>query len=76
MKKIILVCLMIFLVIAGCSSNKEEVITNTQDNRFILIYKQVNDISGYIEIFQDKETGKKYMFRKSGYGGGLTELSE
>lgn len=43
-----------------------------KDNRFIKTYSQgtLDDI----EIWVDKETGVNYIFRASGYAGGLTPL--
>lgn len=43
-----------------------------KDKRFIKIYSQGGMTS--VEILVDKETGVNYLFRQSGYGGGLTVL--
>lgn len=43
-----------------------------KDNRFIKTYSQ-GTLDG-IEIWVDKETGVNYIFRASGYAGGLTPL--
>ena len=40
--------------------------------RFEKIYSQ--GTFSVIEIWVDKETGVNYIFRQSGYGGGLTVL--
>ena len=42
-----------------------------KDKRFKKIYSQ--DM-GCIEILVDRETGINYLYRSSGYGGGLTVL--
>ena len=42
------------------------------DDRFVRIYKQ--GFSSIIEIWVDKETGVNYIFRQSGYAGGMTPL--
>lgn len=42
-----------------------------KDNRFIKVYSQS---MGSIEIWIDKETGVNYLYRQSGYSGGLTVL--
>ena len=42
-----------------------------KDKRFIKTYSQG---MGAIEIWVDKETGVNYLFRSSGYAGGLTVL--
>ena len=42
-----------------------------KDKRFEKVYSQ--DM-GCIEILVDKETGINYLYRSSGYGGGLTVL--
>ncbi len=42
-----------------------------KEKRFEKIYSQN---MGSIEILVDKETGVHYLYRSSGYGGGLTVL--
>lgn len=42
-----------------------------KDKRFEKIYSQN---MGGMEIWVDKETGVNYLFRASGYAGGLTVL--
>ncbi|MBQ2781425.1 MAG: xylan 1,4-beta-xylosidase [Clostridia bacterium] len=42
-----------------------------KDKRFEKIYSQG---MGSIEIWVDKETGVQYLYRQSGYSGGLTVL--
>ena len=42
------------------------------ENRFEKIYRQ-GKVS-VTEIWVDKETGVNYLFRRDGYGGGLTVL--
>ena len=42
-----------------------------KDKRFIKVYSQ--GASG-VEIWVDKETGVNYLYRSSGYAGGLTVL--
>ena len=42
-----------------------------KDKRFEKIYTQS---MGSIEIWVDKETGVNYIYRQSGYSGGLTVL--
>ena len=47
--------------------------THTMNNdRFEKIYSQGKMTS--IEIWVDKETGVNYLFRQSGYAGGMTVL--
>ena len=43
-----------------------------QEDRFVRIYSQGK--LDYVEILVDKETGVNYVFRQSGYAGGLTPL--
>ena len=43
-----------------------------QPNRFEKIYAQGSLSS--IEIWVDKQTGVNYLYRQSGYSGGLTPL--
>ncbi len=43
----------------------------SKDKRFEKIYSQS---MGSVEIWVDKETGVNYLYRQSGYSGGLTVL--
>ena len=43
-----------------------------EENRFEKIYEQGKLTT--IEIWVDKETGVHYLYRQSGYSGGLTVL--
>ena len=43
-----------------------------QDKKFERIYKQ--GAMDVIEIWVDQETGVNYVFRQSGYAGGITPL--
>ena len=43
-----------------------------KNNRFEKIYSQ--GAMSTIEIWVDKETGVNYLFRQSGYAGGMTPL--
>ena len=45
-----------------------------QDKRFEKVYSQSGMSTGTMEIWVDRETGVNYLFRASGYGGGLTVL--
>ena len=42
-----------------------------KDNRFEKVYSQG---MGSVEIWVDKKTGVNYIYRQSGYSGGLTVL--
>ena len=42
-----------------------------KDKRFIKVYSQG---AGTTEIWVDSETGVNYLYRSSGYAGGLTVL--
>jgi len=44
----------------------------TSEKRFVKIYSQ--GVLDGLEIWVDKETGVNYMFRASGYAGGITPL--
>lgn len=54
------------------SIEKGEVSMAKNNERFEKVYTQ--GISSVIEIWVDKETGVNYMYRSSGYGGGITPL--
>ena len=42
-----------------------------KDKRFVKVYSQTG---GAVEIWVDEETGVNYLYRSSGYAGGLTPL--
>ncbi len=42
-----------------------------KNNRFEKVYSQS---MGSVEIWIDKETGVNYLYRQSGYAGGMTVL--
>lgn len=45
------------------------------NDRFVKVYSQGNGLtSSRFEIFVDTQTGVNYIFRESGYAGGLTPL--
>ncbi|SFC02001.1 DUF6440 family protein [Butyrivibrio sp. YAB3001] len=43
-----------------------------KDERFVKVYTQGH--TNVVEILVDTETGVNYVFRQSGYAGGLTAL--
>lgn len=52
---------------------------NYDSSRFQVIYFQSGypqDLTARSIILLDKNTGKKYLFHKSGYGAGLVKLDE
>ena len=72
MKRMLIVLLIVALLLCGC--DKKE--TEEMEERFAIEYKQTNGLEGGFIIIRDTETGKAYLFVKSGYGGGLTLLEE
>ena len=44
------------------------------DNRFVKIYKEGALGGNGFEIWVDQQTGVNYVWRESGYAGGLTVL--
>ena len=45
-----------------------------KDNRFEKVYSQNGLSAGTVEIWVDRETGVNYLYRASGYSGGMTVL--
>jgi len=43
------------------------------DKRFVKIYTQNSFASGF-EIWVDRETGVNYLYRQTGYAGGMTVM--
>ena len=44
------------------------------ENRFVKIYKEGAFVGNGFEIWVDTETGVNYVWRATGYAGGLTVL--
>ena len=44
------------------------------NERFVKIYKEGAFAGNGFEVWVDKETGVNYLYRQSGYSGGLTVL--
>lgn len=45
-----------------------------ENKRLKLVYSQKEAVADYFEIWVDTETGVNYLWRHSGYSGGLTVL--
>jgi len=75
MKRILIVLLIVTLLLCGCDKKNSEEIEETQQ-RFTIEYREKSSSFDYFIIIRDTETGKAYLFVKSGYGGGLTLLEE
>ena len=45
-----------------------------KDNRFEKVYSQNGLSAGTVEVWVDRETGVNYLYRASGYSGGMTVL--
>lgn len=59
-----------FISLVGCKSTT----TNNSEERFVKIYEQGSTGMNYLCIYEDKETGKKYLWKKAANAGGLCEL--
>ena len=75
MKRILIVLVIVTLFLCGCGKKETEETEETQQ-RFVIEYQQRVDLSSVLKIIRDTETGKAYLFVKSGYGGWLTILEE
>jgi len=53
------------------NTKSQEAIIMSKEKRFEKIYSQG---MGSMEILVDKETGVNYLYRQSGYSGGMTVL--
>ena len=45
-----------------------------ENGRFKVVYSQKIKLAETVEILVDTETGVNYIYRQSGYSGGLTPL--
>ena len=51
-----------------------EVNTMKKEKRFEIVHEEKHGMFKEFFILRDKQTGVKYLFVNSGYGGGLTPL--
>ena len=72
MKRILIALVVTLLLLCGCGKKEME----KTEQRFSIEYQQTFGMWGNFSIIRDAETGKAYLFVKSGYGGGLTTLEE
>ena len=72
MKRILIALVVMLLLLCGCGKKETE---ETQQ-RFAIEYQQTFSVQSNSCIIRDSETGKAYLFVRSGYGGGLTILEE
>lgn len=75
MKRILIALAVVLLLLCGCGKKGTEETEETQQ-RFAIEYRETFGVWGNLSIIRDAETGKAYLFVKSGYGGGLTILEE
>ena len=75
MKRILIVLLLVTLLLCGCGKKETEETEETKE-RFVIEYQQRFSVVGDVSIIRDTETGKAYLFARSGYAGGLTILDE
>ena len=75
MKRILIVLLLVTLLLCGCGKKETEETEETEE-RFVIEYQQRFSVVGDVSIIRDTETGKAYLFARSGYAGGLTVLED
>ena len=73
MKRVIAVLVLIALLLSGCKAEAKAE-TEDKEGRFKIVYQHGIDFSFYQAILEDTETGDQYLFIKSGYGAGLTQM--
>lgn len=78
MKKLIsiLLCLCMIFALAGCGSSKEAKESTDDNNRFDVVYSHNAGFGSSFNIIVDTETNVAYLFIKSGYGGGLSVMTD
>ena len=73
MKKVVAIIVMVIMccmLLIGCSSNHATITADS--GRFLRI--DDDKFGAFCQIIVDKETRVMYLFRKHGYGGGLTVM--
>lgn len=68
--KLLMLALLIVLVITGCATQSTAGEHNPFEDRFAV----VSTINNTIKVIIDRTTGVCYLWRKSGYGAGMTVL--
>ncbi|MDD3242375.1 MAG: DUF6440 family protein [Eubacteriales bacterium] len=48
--------------------------SDKENERFVRTYKQGGGFCAAMEIWVDRQTGVNYLYRESGYSGGLSPL--
>ena len=78
MKQILIILLIMTLLLCGCEKKEMKEMEEMEETqqRFVIEYQQMSNAWVNVCIIHDTETGKAYLFVKSGYGGGLTLLEE
>lgn len=72
MKKLLAVLLIIVVfLLCGCKAKQDSI-----EERFVVEYKQRENLSCFVVILRDTQTGVAYLYVKNGYSGGLTQLVE
>jgi hypothetical protein len=62
--------------LSGCGQNANTAEQPSNSGRFINEYVQNDSFGSFRTIIKDTKTGKRYLFVKSGYAGGLAELPD
>lgn len=76
MKRILIFLVIVTILLCSCGKKETEETEETQQ-RFAIEYQQTFGVFGSsLSIIRDTETGKAYLFARSGYAGGLTILEE
>ena len=78
MKRIRIIALALVLMailLCGCDKNTD---AKAKNSRFLCEHSETvgNTSITYAIVIRDTETGRAYLFIKSGYGGGLTLMPE
>lgn len=80
MKRILIVFVIVALLLCGCGKKETEKtqqrFAEETQQRFVVEYRQSVSVIADFSIIRDTETGKAYLFARSGYAGGLTILEE
>ena len=75
MKRILIVILLVTLLLCGCGKKETEETEETKE-RFVIEYRQTINGMEHFKIIRDTETGKAYLFARTGNAGGLAILDE
>ena len=74
-RAIAIALVVVAVLLCGCAKENSEDAEESGSRFEVEYYQRVGAVT-HLHILRDTETGRAYLFIKSGYGGGLTLMPE